>query len=776
MPTTHHQSLTLAAILTTMVAPIATQSEPGAHIGAKATVLADYLLLAKLARQPEAGLADLPDHRTVGDPFAIARLLRSSQPHVRARAAILLRQKLSLPLPDSTLAAANAAAILQHEVTPARPSSRLLTMALAQQAIDQLAPHTLISPVLSTDPSQLTSSQRQLIAAQLIQHSSDTPLERASTTVIACLQTAMHIDPAACLDILGLVIDTPCKTTRTRALIALQRECRRRVRLRLEPLPDACAALALTLLESPSAEASLTAALLLEHVLQQGSDPVVLAAIHRRANDRIRRDIEALQLTHPQHYGCTGGTSLPPVDDQGTQLVLTSARLGNRELIQPVLDQLREFPGRCDAHTTFLLQSLYWLAPLSKPEQAARMFQPLAPHVRSRPTELGRRTLFRLYATVHPDLLPLLDKWHTGEASDAFWFGVASVAEHLSLERIERLLDIKPSFLATVVSLEPERIRKAWLAGNRAEATAMLTSAWRAAPKRMLPFVKTLPIPLVANSTIARGHASYPLELLLHLHAGLHVDNWLMDGPALADHHVERTRMYAGLARNLPSVSMQPEELPQLAPFAADADHPLAIAAATRAYWLSENGRDWCRDVLAKICACESVAARIAALKEAVRLGVRPDNWRTTATDLLESGASPEARLIATAALVRLGEQPVEVPEDARRQVLALVMAQADCKTLRQLVHTTADFALLQYQTSASTTIATMQLAMDFPDWSRQLEHRVLQATTDPFPSVRRAAYATLATRDRGESAGAWLALEASLDSNESVRSVVPAK
>ena len=143
---------------------------------------------------------------------------------------------------------------------------------------------------------------------------------------------------------------------------------------------------------------------------------------------------------------------------------------------------------------------------------------------------------------------------------------------------------------------------------------------------------------------------------------------------------------------------------------------------------------------------------------------------------MLESRASPEARLIATAALVRFGEQPVEVPEDARRQVLALVMAQADCKTLRQLVHTTADFALLQYQTSASTTIATMQLAMDFPDWSRQLEHRVLQATTDPFPSVRRAAYATLATRDRGESAGAWLALEASLDSNESVRSVVPAK
>ena len=70
--------------------------------------------------------------------------------------------------------------------------------------------------------------------------------------------------------------------------------------------------------------------------------------------------------------------------------------------------------------------------------------------------------------------------------------------------------------------------------------------------------------------------------------------------------------------------------------------------------------------------------------------------------------------------------------------------------------------------------IAMMQLAMELPDWPQQLERRVLQATTDPFPSVRHAAYSALATRDRSVSAGPGLTFEASLDPNESVQLAAP--
>jgi hypothetical protein len=119
------------------------------------------------------------------------------------------------------------------------------------------------------------------------------------------------------------------------------------------------------------------------------------------------------------------------------------------------------------------------------------------------------------------------------------------------------------------------------------------------------------------------------------------------------------------------------------------------------------------------------------------------------------------------------GLDPVRMYGGDLPGALAISGRDVDLETLRQVLRGTLPHGLerLLGACSPGTRASGLLLAAELPVWSENLEKLVKSATIHADSRVRRAAYASLRTRDPELWECAWLALEARFDPDESVRS-----
>lgn len=222
-------------------------------------------------------------------------------------------------------------------------------------------------------------------------------------------------------------------------------------------------------------------------------------------------------------------------------------------------------------------------------------------------------------------------------------------------------------------------------------------------------------------------------------------------------------------------------ELPLLRRLCAWSPADISIPAAWRAAALGAEGRELCRSTLARIFAADDAEAAVRALEVAVRLDLRLPQLQTRMA-ALAGQPEPHAQgaVIDGARLRFLDLHPRDLQRDTGIESLLLARHDADPATLRQLIAADAPRRLRQLLGSRpdrlleGRTVATMssalQLTGELPVWEAVLEDAVVQATTDPRPEVRRAAYLALSTRDPELWSCAWLVHEAVFDTDPAVR------
>ena len=145
----------------------------------------------------------------------------------------------------------------------------------------------------------------------------------------------------------------------------------------------------------------------------------------------------------------------------------------------------------------------------------------------------------------------------------------------------------------------------------------------------------------------------------------------------------------------------------------------------------------------------------------------RPQGWRTT-----EQNVRIQHRLASLAARVRFAPDSPELDASTRSNLRWQLASATDHRTWGRLITTSEHLTAAHTFMPDEALVAIFDIACDLPAWPAAFERLVALKTGHVSPTLRRAAYAAIASRTSEQNPVAKLAAEAALDCDADVRAI----
>jgi len=656
----------------------------------------------------------VPCQRPVCSPFAYGQYIRDPRPHVRAAAARLLRDWLGEhKIPKTTVRALanHPNPELRRSAATARLSEDQFARALQQPTAESML------RIIRADLGGISPPRRRTAANQLFRAAIAADNDRAS----ALFDAAIHCDREAMKWIMALAGNTNQIAIQTRALLAAQRVLHS---LPLSPhpcLPEGLGPLAERLLTSESASNRLAAARILDRVISdrpitdyEGS--LVRSALSYLADDAVAK---VLALGRPTLFDyCESRVIADPIysmtGDTRAQIVLTAARLGEAELIEPLLARLPTSPG--NTRRLFFVRCLSRLANHTTAEQAGRVSKIVASFQSSRDTrDLITRLLGKHPAHVLPHLASLADS-----QEEWFWATLVNMRHELPRAPLAALIaKYRPTRgrSAAILATDADRMKRLFDGSetDRRLAEAAI-DAMLQADHVTTEEIEALPQTLIRDAVTRNSQTSLPLTTIA----------------ALRDHLGTDAADLIGRSRPC----KDPSYLIRVLSETDDEQGKLAVAKLAN----RSPGTPIPRPLLEALLQSADPQVCQQAMRFAFREEVAPEHWQD-ALQHCHKGTQAAARTLFGGAAL---------PGD------------------------TASLHAAFTSGSAPLLRAALRRVGQLPPSEHYHRRSVVRLTTHTDASVRREAYAVLATRDRKLWPSAWLAYEAALDHDATVRATAP--
>lgn len=714
------------------------------------------------------------------DVFALGRFLEDERPHVRAAAAVVLRQKLRLRVPLSV-----REALRQHPNFHLRWQQTNVPLARA----DQNARQRIEAVGAGGDPDQLlpvayvaqqTDKVRAEIGMVLMRAGLRVPLAAVPKVEHCTLESGLLYRAAQLPeDARAIALMTRAAKTGDRVaglILALARpgqDLRLRLRVLLAIAYAATAVdveLVAELLEDRDPAIAFVAAQIAAQVLHEdGAErapmPGLRATVAAKALGVLNGGAKIQAEPYRRAPRCT--QDRPPLIacDANSLMVWVAALQGSAALIDPLIQRLAaKAPPVGHGERALVMACLVRLAPLANAKQAGRLWALLSNALPARdaripiPVPDETRILSGLVAVLpqkHRD--HLLDLAVAGHG-ELICLGVAAAGDRVPdavAEAFVEKLGLDSHSARPLLGRCPNLLLEAWQAGGESRR-CMLSGISRGAIvdwERWLVVMRGWPDDMVLDVTRwTRDMPTPPLEFVARLGKlpahELGIARWLWAKP-------DRRRA---------------SDLMHLKQLAQHKNWQVAHAAAWRSQAIGEAGQELFRSTMSRLLAYEDLLVVQNLLSVMVRNNVAAPGWQGAAERLRKHAGRA---VVADQAMAKFGGVAIEsVAPASRATVLAesgVAVAHAELKHLLG----EQDVSAVLRSSSAVTVASALQILAQRTAWSQGLQKLVVAKLVDGDARVRLAAYEALATRDRELFAHAWLVYEAAFDSDAAVRDVI---
>lgn len=735
----------------------------------KAAILrASAALQARTRKQPGAIVAIAYP----SDPFCAAVHMKCRNPVARAEAAMLTRQllKLPVPIPVYTAAATHPNILIRAQCRHMEMIDSQLEdyMLLAERGETSHVVQLAHLGKLSQEARRSAALRLVAIGIALPEH----PAIKLGTMPLLphqALCDAIVLHPEAVRQLLHLANTSEESLVQERALTALLFRTPES-----DPIRKALESDLLPLLDAANPVVAYLAAKCLDATVDGKTTAAVRKGLAQRAAKIVAANPDPLQV-HGRFMGCPVGEPPAGPADAASQVVVTAARLGIADLIDPLTDQLAQVGDPGDsARLRFLWQTLKLLAPHASEKQATRLFEVICARLAGAADAKGARDIGRdavlgaLYGVLPETMLDRLDELLVSPVPQPFPLHftcpAAISAVEVSAGRVRRMLKraaIDKVMDSSLYASCPDLLLAAWQSGKKKEVAAAvrhLGSLWGTHSDVAVPLMSEWPVSFVVQALEqANGWRVYP-------RAGV-------DGlPFELLQRIHREPMRPNtFAKMLGACVVLPAQVDDLLAFAKNLEPRTALVAARRLCGLGDRGREATRTLIDELLQHDDHVIANMALFTATSLSLRSCRWQQ-AVDRLAG----EHAVTADIARMKLGDMEFLDSTASPTAVLISTRTEATKEILKKKKVDLVPLLRSHTHMPASTITAALSLIAERTVWTQQEDDAVVQATQNDHASVRRAAYAALATRDRELWPTAWLVYEAALDSDESVRALAP--